>query len=126
MIISNKTKRMLTIILTIVLSLMITAGAIAKIIKEQSVIASFSKLGVAEYTQTLGVIELVFLALFLYPGTMKIGFLLVCSYLGGAIATHLSHGTIDLKPAILLTLIWISVYLRDKSVFRSTSRRFVN
>ena len=108
-----------TVVMSIVVSLMIAIGAVLKIIKLRKILLDFSKLGVVQYTQILGIFELICLALLLYKKTMKVGFLLLCSYFGGAIATHLSHNEMFLQPAFLLACVTVSVFLRDKTVFYS-------
>ncbi|SRR5260221_1402179 len=123
---NTKTKRYIAISLTTIVSLIMTAGAFAKVLKVQAVVDSFTKIGVGEYTQILGLFELVFIALYLIPRTMKIGFLLLCSYLGGAIATHLSHHEDFFQPVIPLALIWVTAFLRDGSLFYSKQGKFVN
>ncbi len=112
----TKTKRITAIVITVITSLMLIAGAVLKVIGVQKIVDDFNKLGVGQYTRTLGVFELIFISLFLYPKTMKLGFLLLTSYLGGAIAVHISHNEMSLQPAIPLTLLWIGAYLRDRSI----------
>jgi hypothetical protein len=63
--------------------------------------------------------EIVFAALFVFPKTMKIGFLLLTCYFAGAIATELSHN-MPLNAVPVLTLIWIAAFLRDSSIFLPT------
>ncbi|HEX4849661.1 MAG TPA: hypothetical protein VFV08_02590, partial [Puia sp.] len=63
----------------------------------------------------------ILLALLLYRNTMKIGFILMCGYFGGAMATHLSHNDGIIQPLVPLLLICLSVFLRDKTVFYSTA-----
>jgi hypothetical protein len=69
----------------------------------------------------IGIIELVSVALFLIPKTTKLGFLLLCSYLGGAICMELASGQPPMA-AIFLALIWFSVFLRDPSMFLGTAK----
>ncbi|HYL93450.1 MAG TPA: DoxX family protein [Alphaproteobacteria bacterium] len=58
-------------------------------------------------------------ALFLVPATRSIGLLLVSSYMGGAIATHLSHGQLILQPAIFLSMLWLGAWLRHPEILWS-------
>jgi hypothetical protein len=99
----------------------VAGGAMAKILRIPAIQSDFDKLGVGAYTQVLGFFELFFLALLIYPKTMKWGFFLFCSYLGGAMATHLSHGEAFLQPAAPLLLIYLNVFLRDKTIFYPSS-----
>jgi hypothetical protein len=104
---------------------MLGGGAIAKILKIEKIKDDFTRLGVGEYTQMLGVAELILLFLLLYPKTMRVGFFLICCYFGGAMATHLSHQDMFLQPAVPLFFIWLHVFLRDKYLFKPPTDRFI-
>jgi len=121
-----KTKKIIIIINTIIICLMMVIGAGLKIFRAPAVVDDFNTLGVGRYTQFLGLVELIFLVLLLIPKTMKLGFLLLCGYLGGAIATHLSHGDSFYQPIIPLLFICLHVFLRDKTVIRPVSGQFIN
>jgi hypothetical protein len=123
---TNKTKRTIIIINSSIVSLMIGGGAVTKIIKIEKITDDFTKLGVNAYTQMLGVLEIILLALLFYPRTMRIGFFLLCCYFGGAIATQLSHNGMFLLPAVPLFFIWLNVFLRDKYLFKPSSNQFMN
>ena len=69
-----------------------------------------SKLGVGRYLRLLRVMEIVFAAMF-------VPFILASSYLGGAIATELSHGALKVNPFIPIVLLWIGAFIRDRSIF---------
>ncbi|MGE5275618.1 MAG: DoxX family protein [Acidobacteriota bacterium] len=47
----------------------------------------------------------------LAPPTRRLGLLFVSAYLGGAIATHLQHGSSMAPPAIVLAIFWIATAL---------------
>ena len=59
----------------------------------------------------LGLLEIAITLMYIVPATRRIGFYLVCSYLGGAIATHIGMGTSPAFPAVLLAVIWVGGYL---------------
>ena len=105
------------IVLTSLLFIPFVAGNIAKILRVQQVVDGFTKIGVGEYTQLLGVFELAFFILFLFPKTMRTGFLLLSCFMGGAIATHISHGDAPFQPLFPLILLWITAYLKDPYIF---------
>ncbi len=67
----------------------------------------------------IGLLELASAVLFLLPLARSAGLLLVSSYLGGAIATHVQHDKPILVPSILLLVIWLGVSLRHREAFRS-------
>lgn len=116
---SNKTTRIISIVLMAIPSLMLTMSAVMKFIHAEQVVQGLTKGGLGNYITLFGVIELASVALFIYPKTHKVGFLLLCSYLGGAMSIELAGGQPPMA-AIFLTLLWIGVYLKDKTVFSET------
>lgn len=60
----------------------------------------------------LGIIELLSVILFAFPRTGILGTLLLASYLGGAIATHLQHQQNILFPIGIQILVWITATAR--------------
>ena len=72
--------------------------------------ASFG-ISVADY-RLLGVLELGSALLFVIPRSMMVGLLLLSSYLGGAIATHLQHEQSMLFPAAIEALVWVTAVVR--------------
>ena len=67
----------------------------------------------------IAVLEIVSAVLFLIPFTRSSGLLLVSSFLGGAIATHLQHGESIVQPSFVLLLIWLGTWLRHPVILRS-------
>ena len=69
---------------------------------------------------TLGVIQLICLALYLIPRTAVIGAVLWTGYLGGAIATHVRVGnplfSHTLFPIYVAAFLWAGLWLRDRRV----------
>lgn len=113
----NKTKKIITIAMTAIASLMVIFSGIMKFSHSEQVVDTMTKVGVIDYINLLGFMEIAFTALFIFPKTMKIGFILLSCYFAGALATELSHGGPLLNPIIPLALVWIATYLRDPSVF---------
>ncbi|WP_031530050.1 DoxX family protein [Dyadobacter crusticola] len=111
-----KTKKIITIVVTALAALMVVFSGIMKLTGSKEVLDTLAKFGVADYYIALGMMELVFTALFIYPKTMKIGFILLTCYFAGALATELSHGT-PFNAVTPMVLIWVSAFLRDKSIF---------
>ena len=100
---------------------MIAMSAIMKLAGAEQVVQGLTKGGLGQYIMLFGILELLSLVLFIYPKTYKIGFLLLCSYLGGAMSIELVSGQPPMA-AIFLVVIWVSVYLRDKLMFLSVNR----
>ena len=76
-----------------------------------------TRLGVRRYVPLLGIMEILFAALFVIPATMKLGFILASCYFAGAIATELSHDSLKAGPFIPLVILWIGAFVRDRSIF---------
>lgn len=69
---------------------------------------------------TLGIIQVVCLALYLIPRTAVFGAILWTGYLGGAIATHFRIGnplfSHQLFPIYVALFLWGGLWLRDRSL----------
>jgi hypothetical protein len=114
--IMNKTARIFSIILMAIPSLMLVMSGIMKLIGAKQIVEGLGKTGLGNYIFLFGVIELLSVALFIIPKTSKIGFLLLCSYLGGAKSIELASGQPPMA-AVFIALLWISVYLKDRAMF---------
>jgi hypothetical protein len=112
-----KALKIATLILTIISALMITLSGVMKLMLAEAVVNTLTPMGLAPYIQILGVMEIVFAALFIFNKTRKIGFILLSCYFGGAIATELAYGGSYLNAAFPLVLVWISAFLNDRSIF---------
>jgi len=85
------------------------------------VVDAFGKLGYPlGVSATLGLIELICVALYLLPRTSVLGAVLLTGYLGGAIATQVRVGaplfSTTLFPLYVALLLWGGLYLRDDRV----------
>lgn len=110
---SAKTKKIIGWVLSGLAGLMLTASAIDKISGSEHSSQIAKLIGVAPRAYAiLGIIEVISVILFLYPRTAILGLLLLSSYLGGAIATHLQHGQDILFPAAFEAIIWIAAVIR--------------
>jgi hypothetical protein len=112
-----KAHKTFVLVTTALATLAIVATALSKLTRNAEAVAALTKTGVGPYITLLGVLELVFVALFLYPKTMKLGFAFLSCYLAGAMAAELSHGGPVQNAAIPLLILWIAAFLRDRTVF---------
>jgi uncharacterized membrane protein YphA (DoxX/SURF4 family) len=119
----NKIKKVITIIVTILAAAMIVLSGIMKLTNNEQVVTGMTKLGVGKFLPLLGCMEIAFTALFLFPKTRKIGFILLSCYFSGAMATDLSHGESVMAATMTLILIWIAAFLLDSSIFLPTSKK---
>lgn len=113
---STKAKKIISIVLMVLPSLMLVMSGVMKLMAAPEIVDALTKGGLGTYIKLLGIIELVSVALLWIPKTYKIGFLLLCCYLGGALSIELASAQPP-TAAIFLVILWIGVYLKDKSVF---------
>ena len=116
---SAKTTRIISIVLMVIPSLMLIMSGVMKLIGAEQVVTGLTKVGLGSYITLFGVIELIAVALFLYPKTYKVGFLLISCYLGGALSIELSTAQPP-SAAIILSIVWIAVFLKNKLMFLNT------
>lgn len=118
----NKAKITATRTLAALVSLIIIMSASSKLAFVPQLVEIFSKIGLVSYLKILGMTELMFLTLFLWRKTRKLGLLLLTGYFGGAMAVEMSHGTFFIAPASILTLVWITAYLYDEKIFLNETK----
>ena len=104
---------------TFVVLFMVFDGVI-HVLKPAPVVDAFAKLGYPLSASVgLGVLELVFTALYAIPRTAALGAVLLSAYLGGAIATQLRVGAgwfPTIFPVLIGALLWAGLALRDPRV----------
>ncbi len=100
-------------VLTIVLALLFAMSAFMKLAPNEDTLAQAAAMGMdAGVYRMIGVIEVISLLLFILPRTGVLGSLLLISYMGGAIVTHLQHQQPIVMPVIIQALLWIAAVLR--------------
>lgn len=112
-----KTKKIITISLIALTTIMVVISGLMKAIHLPWSVNGLVKFNLPHSATVLGIMEMSFAILFAIPKTMRIGFILLCCYFAGAMATELSHDGSMLNPAIPLALIWITAFVRDKALF---------
>lgn len=110
-------KKNITISLLLLTSVMVIISGLMKAIQLPWSVDGLVKFNLPNAATPLGLMEITFAILFVFPKTMRIGFILLCCYFAGAMATELSHDGSMLNPGIPLILIWTTAFLRDKSLF---------
>lgn len=108
---------------SVIIASVIAIGAIMKLAAAPQLVDLYSKIGLLQYLQILGMTELLFVGIFLWPRSMKIGFLLLTGYFGGAMAVEMANGNFFLFPGIILAIVWIAAYLRDASLFSRVQKQ---
>ena len=114
----EQTLKIVTWVLIGVLSLLFFASSYAKIAGFPEINERFATWGLSDMQTLIGFVMLISTVLFLIPATFSLGVLLLSSFFGGTIATHMQHGESYTGPARLLILVWIAYYLRNPSMFK--------
>ncbi|HEY0678297.1 MAG TPA: DoxX family protein [Chitinophagaceae bacterium] len=105
------------------ISIVIIAAGCAKIAAIPALVAIYTKIGLLAYLTILGIAEIALAVLFFIPATTRLGLLFLTAYYGGAMAVELSHGQLFVVPGIILSIIWLSAYLRDPGMFIFSARK---
>ncbi len=113
-IIAQNLKQVPAILITIVIAM----AAFMKLAGVSELREIYSKMSLLPLMRILAVSELLFISIYLYRPTMRIGLLLLTAYFGGAMAVELSHSSNFMLPAAILSIVWIGAYFRDPYLFR--------
>jgi hypothetical protein len=110
---SEKTKKIIYWVLTGLVSFVFLGSAIGKFTANEEALKMATSFGLDSSTYTLiGIVELICLILFIIPRTGIIGTILLASYMGGAIATHLEHGESTVAPCVIQTILFLVAMYR--------------
>lgn len=100
------------------ITVLLLADAVGKLLKPQAVVEGTVALGWPESVIIpLGIVLLISTLLYAFPATSILGAILLTGYLGGAVATHVRVGdplfTHILFPVYLGVFVWGGLWLRD-------------
>lgn len=107
---NNKTKNIIGWVLAGLLSLAFVGSGFMKLTSSDPNMAKM--LGGQANMMALGIIEMLMVALFLFPRTGVVGALLMVAYMGGAMAVHLTTGQSFVVQTVIQCLIWITSAIR--------------
>lgn len=97
-------------------SIALLGSSFTKFAHVPAIVAQMTAVGFSGPRLTVvAVLELASAVVFLVPKTRPLGLLLASAYLGGAIAAQLGHGLPLAPPAVLLALIWIGTWLKNRT-----------
>lgn len=120
---SAKTRNIINWVLAGLIAFIFIGSAISKLTANAEALDAAAKFGLSAGTyKILGVIELIAVALFLYPRTGILGVLLLVAYMGGAISTHVSFAQPLMAPMLIAAFLWIVAVIR----FPELSKRILN
>ena len=110
---SEKTKKIIYWILTAMVSFVFLGSAFGKLSGNADALKMASDFGIdAKTYMIIGIVELSCLILFVIPRTGVVGTILLASYMGGAIATHLEHNVSIIAPVMVQTFMLIVAFYR--------------
>lgn len=110
---TTKTKNIINWSLAGLVGFIFIGSAMSKFFANEETIKMAKGIGLRiETFKILGTVELISALLFLFPRTGIIDTLLLMAYMGGAIATHLTHGQSVMTPAIIKSIMRIVAVIR--------------
>jgi len=113
---SDKARKVLSFILILLPALLTALSGFMKLSGNKAIVSDLTKMGYGPYIQSLGIAEIIFVALLFIPKTYKLGFALLLSYWGGAAALEVSAGQFP-TGMVLIALAWVGIYLKDRKMF---------
>ena len=113
----SKTRNITGWVLSALPCAMILFSGSQKITKAEWMLASMEKVNMLEITPYIGALEIACVILYLIPKTSNIGFFLLCSYIGGIIASEIAMGaTPPLLGIGLAVLLYVGTMLRKREL----------
>lgn len=107
-----KTNKILYWVLTGLVAFILTASALAKLSGGEQAAEMAKGLGGMEHVTTLGILELIIVALWFFKRTGVVATLLAVAYLGGAMAVHFVNSQPVWTPAIIQVIVWLAAAYR--------------
>lgn len=107
----SKTRKTIGWVLSGFTALILIRSSIMKILNAPETAEGLGAINITN-PPLLGGIELACVALYLIPKTSNIGFFLLCSYLGGAIAASIAQGHLPTTGIVFSVLLYVGTMLR--------------
>lgn len=110
---TDKTKKIINWSLAGVVAFIFIGSAMSKFFAGSEDIRMAQGIGLTPaHLKIIGAIELISIILFIIPRTGILGTLLLAAYMGGGIATHLTHGQSIIAPVLIQAFVWIVAVVR--------------
>ncbi len=110
---SQKTKKIINWVLAGLVAFIFLGSAMGKLTADEKALADAAKFGLNASTyKVLAIIEILAVALWLFPRTGVLGFLLLVAYIGGAISTHVEFAQPLMAPIAISAFVWIAAVVR--------------
>ena len=93
-------------------SLLLIGSSVARLAHVPKIVTELGAMGFdGDRLMAIAALEMLSSLLFLFRSTRSLGLLLVSAYMGGAIATHVGHGSSPMQPVCVLAVLWLGAYL---------------
>ena len=104
-------------VLSVLPSLMLVMAGGMMFMQNPTVVKDSAKYGYSGMSlHFIGAALLVSIVLYLIPRTAILGAILLTGYLGGAVATHVTHSEPWFFPVIFGAVLWLGLLLRDRKL----------
>jgi hypothetical protein len=103
-------------VLSVLPCLLLVFSAYMKLSANQQAVDGFAEYKTANSLMIVGVLEVAFTLVYLFPRTAVLGATLLTAYLGGATETHLRYGISMHIPILCGVAVWLGLYFRDPRV----------
>jgi len=118
----GKAQKITGYVLSILFSINIFMAGILKVIGEASIVERMNNIpNWGNKLMFIGLLELVILTLYWIPKTQKLGFYLLCAFMGGVIVAEVAAGTHEGMPPAPLVGIITAVMLYAGTILRKPS-----
>lgn len=118
----SKGQKIIGYALSVLFSIQIVVAGLLKVIHEPGIVERMGKIdNWDDELVFVGVLELVLLALYWIPKTQKLGFYLLCSFVGGIIVAEVVAGTHEGYPPAPIAGIITAVTLYAGTIMRFPS-----
>ncbi|MEM9983227.1 MAG: hypothetical protein AAF734_12085 [Bacteroidota bacterium] len=94
--------------------------ALAEFAHLDFIVKNMTENSMAHLIVPLGIVKVIIVAVFLYPKTRLIGFLLCTAYIGGIIAAHLIQKDGSPIGFVLQALLWGGIYFEFPHLFQAS------
>jgi hypothetical protein len=115
---TSRASRIVGWVLSLLVAALFTFSAVMKLNFPPEMLEEWTKTYPAAAAPIIGVVEMSVALLFLIPRTSVLGGLLLVSYLGGAVATHVrAQDGLFFVPIIVGVIAWVGLCLRDSRLW---------
>ena len=116
----SKTQRILGYILSILFSIQILMAGVMKLVKAPPIVENMNAVvNWGDKILLLGVLELVLLVLYWVPQTTKLGFYLLCSFMGGVIVAEVVAGKVPVVGIATAIMLFAGTIMRNPSLLKN-------